>query len=176
MDVVSDHDRSMRTRDLADEDRARKEAEQAKRRQNRDFVQVYPKGFKRLRALMKEYPLAAQVYAFFAEHIDEGTGSVVVSQELLADELGVSRRSIIRATQWLDENCIVVRIKLGGSAIYAYCLNPDEVWRYIDDAKDYAAFRTKTLARKSDNGDVRRKLKIMVAGQRDPLEDEEEDS
>jgi hypothetical protein len=173
MDVVSEQDRARRTRDFAELDRAKDEAEQAKRRQNRDFVQVYPKGFKRLRALMKEYPLAAQIYAFLAEHIDSGTGAVVVSQELLAEELGVSRRSIIRASQWLDEENIVVRIKLGGSAIYAYCLNPDEVWRYFDEAKDYAAFKTKTLARKKDNGDVKRKLKVMLSGQQDLLDEAE---
>jgi DNA-binding GntR family transcriptional regulator len=120
---------------------------------------------------MKSYPLAAQVYAFLAEHIDESAGAVVVSQELLAEELGVHERTIRRATAWLDEQNIIGRIKLGGAAVYAYCLDPEEVWKSFDDAKDYAAFRTKTLARKRDNGDIKRKLKVMLTGQRDLLED-----
>ncbi|HEV7278034.1 MAG TPA: helix-turn-helix domain-containing protein [Devosiaceae bacterium] len=175
MDVATEADRQRRLRDLATEDEAAERAAIVRRRQNRDFVQVYPKGFHRLRSLMKEYPLAAQIYAFLAEHIDPGTGAVVVSQELLAEELGVHRRTIIRATHWLDENNIVVRIKLGGSAIYAYCLDPEEVWKSFEDTKDYAAFRTKTLARMKDNGDVKRRLKIMVTGQQDLFTEEPEE-
>jgi hypothetical protein len=167
MDIVSEQDRERRKRDFKALDEAKAESSQAKRRQNKSFVQVYPKGFKRLRSLMKDYPLAAQIYAFLAEHIDGDTGAVVASQQLLADELDVHERSIRRATAWLDEQNIVVRVKIGGAAVYAYCLDPDEVWKSFDEAKDYAAFKTKTLARKADNGDIRRKLKVMLKGNGD---------
>lgn len=167
MEIVSDEDRKRRKRDFEALDREEDEDSQAKRRQNKDFVQVYPLGFKRLRRLMKDYPLAAQIYTFLAEHIDANNGAVVASQQLLADELGVHERSIRRATAWLDQNNIVTRIKLGGAAVYAYCLDPNEVWKSFDEAKEYAAFRTKTLARKADNGDIRRKLKIMLKGNDD---------
>jgi ribosomal protein S21 len=173
MDVVTHQDRKRRMRDFASLDRAQDKAEQAKRRQNRDFVQVYPKGFQRLRALMDSYPLAAKIYAFLAEHIEQGTGAVVVSQELLAEEMHVTTRSIRTATAYLDEVGAVVRIKLGGSAIYAYALDPEEIWKTFDDAKEYAAFKTQTLARKRDNGDVKRKLKVMMKGQ---LESESPDA
>jgi hypothetical protein len=168
MEVVSQQDRVRRKRDLDSLDKARNESKNAKNRQNKDFVQVYPKGFQRLRSLMDSYPLAAKVYAFLAEHVDEITGAVVVSQEVLAEEMGVTSRSIRTATGYLDKVGAVVRIKLGGAAIYAYCLDPTEVWRSFDDAKTYAAFRTKTLARKKDNGNVRRKLRVMLKGTDDP--------
>jgi hypothetical protein len=174
VDVVSDQERDLRKRDLAAQGRSNEEAEKEKRRANKNFVQVYPKGFKRLRALMDSYPLAAKVYAFLAEHIDESVGAVVVSQDLLAEEMSVTTRSIRTATAYLDEVGAVVRIKLGGSAIYAYCLDPDEVWKTFDDAKEYAAFKTKTLARIRDNGDVKRKLKFMMRGQSDLHEEKEE--
>jgi len=148
--------------------------EETRRRENRNFVQVYPKGFKRLRALMDEYPLAAKVYAFLVEHIDEGCGAVVASQELIADELGVSRRSIIRATGYLDEVGAVVRIRLGPGTVYAYALDPEEAWKSFDAAKDYAAFKTRTLARARDNGEVRRKLQIMLKGKVEPETSEEQ--
>jgi hypothetical protein len=167
MDVVSEQDRERRKRDFKAVDQAETDANQAKRRQNKSFVQIYPKGFKRLRSLMKDYPLAAQIYAFLAEHIDGDMGAVVASQQLLAEELGVHERSIRRATAWLDEKNIVVRVKVGGAAVYAYCLDPDEVWKSFDEAKDYAAFRTKTLARKADNNDIRRRLKVMLKGNDD---------
>jgi hypothetical protein len=142
---------------------------ETRRRENRNFVQVYPKGFKRLRWLMDEYPQAARVYLFLAEHIDEGCGAVVASQELLAEELDVSDRSIRRVTSFLDEHGIVVRIRLGGS-VYAYALDPEEVWKSFDDQKQHSAFKTKTLARKKDNPDIKRKLQFMMKGQID-LED-----
>lgn len=162
--VVTDNDRRIRLAEFTAQARDEENDEAAKRRQNKGFVQVYPKGFRRLRALMREYPLAAQLYAFFAEHIDAGIGAVVASQELLAQEMGVSRRSIIRATSWLDENDVVIRVRLGATAVYAYCLNPEEVWRSFDEAKNYAAFHTKTLARVSDNGDIKRRLQILLKG------------
>jgi len=164
MDIVSEQDRERRRRELDSQDRDHAEGEREKRRQNRGFVQVYPKGFDRVRALMDSYPLAAKVYLFLAEHIEEGTGSVVVSQQLLAEEMGVTTRSIRTVTSYLDKVGAVVRIKLGGAAIYAYCLDPNEIWKSFDGHKRYAAFRTRTLARKQDNADIRRKLKLMLHG------------
>lgn len=173
MDVATEQDRERRKRDLARLDEDQKEAEKAKRRQNKDFVQVYAKGFKRIRWLLKENPRAAELYLFLAEHIDQSAGTVVASQQLLADELKVSRRTIIRLVSWMEENSVFTKIDIGGGSLCGYCLNPDEVWRSFDGAKEYAAFRTKTLARKSDNGDIKRRLKVMmkVNGQTAGLED-----
>lgn len=166
MQVITEEQRQERRAMFERADQERAEREQKKRRENRNFVQVYPKGFQRIRTLMDQNPLAARVYAFLAEHIEEGTGTVVASQELLAEEMGVSERSIRRATTYLDECGAVLRIKIGG-AIYAYALDPEEIWKSWDESKKYAAFRTKTLARKRDNGDVKRKLQIMVSGQQE---------
>ena len=59
-------------------------------RENRGFVQVYPQGWQRIRSLMSENPTAAKVYAVLAEHIDPSCGAVVVSQDVLAEMVGVS--------------------------------------------------------------------------------------
>src|SRR4051794_2648726 len=101
MDVLTEEDRNRRKRDFEDMDKEKLEKDKAKKRQNTHFIQVYPLGWDRIESLMKEHPTAARIYVFLAKHIDEKTGSVVVGQELLAEELGVSRRSIIRATAWL---------------------------------------------------------------------------
>ena len=138
------------------------EKENKNRKKNKNFTQMYPKGFDRAIAIIEEYPLAAKLYMFLAKHIEPGTGAVVASQQLLADELNISTRSIQRATKWLDENNIVLRIKLGAGSIYAYCLDPDEVWKSWDISKKYAAFKTKTLARHKDNGDIKRRLMVML--------------
>lgn len=147
-------------RGAQDRDRARKD-EAAKK--NSGFVQVYPKGWQRLQALILTNPSAARVYAFLAEHIDSTCGAVVVSQQVLADELGVVERTIRRHTAWLEEQGALVRIKIS-TGVYAYALDPEEVWRSWDTKKDHAAFVTKTLVSKRDreNETIKRKLSIML--------------
>lgn len=171
--IATDLERRVRLRDLLAQDEERQhQIEQA--RKNRGFIQVYPPGFQRIKTLMGEWPLAAKLYLFLAEHIEDNTGAVVASQELLAKELGVTTRTIRRVTTWLDEKNIVPRIRLGAGTIYAYCLKPEEVWKSWDNAKDYAAFRTKTLARKKDNGDIKRRLKMLTISQQELPTSEDE--
>jgi DNA-binding transcriptional ArsR family regulator len=152
-----------RIAEFAAQDRDEKALDEARRTANRGFVQVYPKGWKRLQRLIQTNPGAARIYAFLAEHIDDACGAVVVSQEVIARELGVHKRTIIRLSKELEVMGAVVRIRVG-TGIYAYCLDPTEIWRSWDDKKDCAAFVTKTLVLKSDreNGEVRRKLKVMM--------------
>ncbi len=146
---------------LVDE-RLNEEKESKNRKKNQGFTQMYPKGFDRVIAIIEDYPLAAKLYMFLAKHIEPGTGAVVASQQLLADEINVSVRSIQRATKWLDENNVVLRIKLGAGSIYAYCLDPDEVWKSWNTTKKYAAFNTKTLAKEKDNGNIKRRLQVLL--------------
>lgn len=142
-----------------DEDRKTRET-----KKNKDFIQVYKKGFERISSLITKNPSAAKLYMFLAEHIEPGTGAVVASQELLAKELEVSDRTIRRLSKVLEEENAIIRIRLGAGSIYAYCLDPDEVWKSWNTSKQYAAFNTKTLARKEDNGDVKRRLMVMLKG------------
>lgn len=153
----------MRLAEFAARDRDEEALEEARKTANRGFVQVYPKGWKRLQKLIQTNPSAARVYAFLAEHIDDVCGAVVVSQEVIARELDVHKRTVIRLTKELETMGAILRIKVG-TGIYAYCLDPTEIWKSWDDKKDCAAFVTKTLVLKSDreNGEVRRKLKVMM--------------
>ena len=155
--------RRIRTAEFAAQDREQEVADEAAKRANRDFVQVYPKGWKRLQSLIKTNPSAARVYAFLAEHIDGVAGAVVVSQDVMASELGVHVITIKRQTKLLEDEGALVRIRVG-TGVYAYALDPGEIWRSWDGQKESAAFLTKTLVRKSDrsNNQVRRKLKVMM--------------
>jgi DNA-binding transcriptional regulator YhcF (GntR family) len=175
-DVLTDTDRRQRLVELeanADQFEAlKRQKEEEAKRQNRDFVQVYPKGWKRLQGLIRTNPSAARVYAFLAENIDGTCGAVVVSQDLIAESIGVHRRTIIRLTKQLEDDGALVRIKVG-TGIYAYALDPEEVWKSWDEHKDLATFRTRTLVKKSDraNNQVKRKLKVMMEGPELPLGD-----
>lgn len=161
--VQTNHDRVIRRAELAALDHDAEAAQERARKSNADFVQVYPKGWKRLHHLIQTNPAGARIYAFLAEHIDGSCGAVVVSQEVLAEALDVHERTIRRITKKLEDDGAIVRIKVG-TGVYAYALDPTEVWKSWDDKKAHAAFTTKTLVRKADkeNGQVRRKLKVML--------------
>lgn len=163
IDIDSDAKAETRKMEFEAEDRDNAADEEARRTSNRNFTQVYPKGWKRLQLLIRTNPSAARVYAFLAENIDGTCGAVVVSQEVIAQELGVHKRTVIRLCKQLEEMGALVRLKVG-NGVNAYALDPEEIWKSWDDQKDLASFRTRTLVRKSDraNGQVRRKLRIMM--------------
>ena len=62
------------------------EHEEAKK--NRNFTQMYPKGWQRVRELLKDKQgiSAIQLYSFLAEHIDPTCGAVVCDQQFLAEK------------------------------------------------------------------------------------------
>ncbi len=87
---------------MATETEMRIENEQAQakqmekaRRENRDFKQVYPRGFWRIQELIKSAPQAAQLYVWLAANVG-AAGAVVASRELMAEELKVSSKTITR--------------------------------------------------------------------------------
>ena len=161
--VATEQERSARRADLDAIDRDLAVRAEEARKSNRDFVQVYPKGWKRLQTLMRDNLPAARIYAFLAEHVDGQVGAVVVSQEVMANSLGVHVKTVKRHTAHLESVGAIVRIRVG-TGVYAYALDPEEVWKAWGDRKDEAAFITRTLVKKSDraNREVKRKLKLMI--------------
>lgn len=164
MSVATPEERLQRFIQLVEE-KMQENEQTTNKKKNKGFTQVYPTGFKRITDIFSQYPLAGRLYVFFAEHIEPGTGAVVASQELLAEEMKVTTRTIRTATKWLEDNGAIIRIRLGPGGMYAYCLDPNEVWKSWSTSKKYAAFTTKTLARKQDNGDVKRRLMVMLKGE-----------
>lgn len=135
---------------------------------NRNFTQVYPKGWQRIRALSKLAPSAIGLYSFFAEHIDPSCGAVLCDQSFLAETFGVTRKTINVWIALLEEQGAIVKIPIVGR-VCAYALNPNEVWKGYATSKDYAAFVTKTLVNKDES--IQRRLKLMIEGQMDlPLD------
>jgi len=159
--VASDEARAMRMRDLAASDEIAA-AKSLAERKNKDFTQVYSKGWARLQSLMKDHPAAARLYAFFAEHVDGVTGTVVASQEYLSQALGVHVITIRRNTKLLEDLGALVRIRVG-SGVYGYALDPEEIWKSWDNRKDEAVFVTRTLVSKRDrhNQSVAKRLKTL---------------
>ena len=71
MIVASEHQAKLRQKEIQEIDKkASKEHEEAKK--NSNFTQTYPKGWQRIRELVRDKQGAAAIglYSFFAEHID----------------------------------------------------------------------------------------------------------
>lgn len=155
----------------ADAQAALEHSEQS--RKNKGFVQVTTnEGVDRIHQLFNEYPskLAGNLYLFFMKHLDGTFDGVVASQDLLAEEMGVTTRTIHTVTKWLEEKGAILRLKISGT-VYAYCLNPDEVSKSWRSAKKYAAFNTKTLVSVSQNPSITKRLQIMLKN--DPSQEPE---
>lgn len=159
--VATDQQRAMRMRDLQSSDEAALKAAE-KARKNSDFTQVTPLGWRRLQMLINDHPPLARLYAFFAEHIDGVTGTVVCSQDFIASRLGIAVITVRRQTKQLEDLGALVRIRVG-SGVFAYALNPEEIWKSWANKKDSAAFVTRTLVdlRDSHNNEVVKKLRTM---------------
>lgn len=152
----------LRERFAAGRDEELSDAE--RRRMNADFVQVYPKGWHRMRDLMRSTRSQAPLllYTFIAENIDPDGGVLVADQETICEAIGVSRTTLWRAIVFLEERDALLRVAVGGS-VSAYALDPSEVWKSWDSAKETAVFRTRTMVRKSAQSDqIKRKMQLML--------------
>ncbi|MFX4250868.1 helix-turn-helix domain-containing protein [Escherichia coli] len=127
-----------------------------------NFTQVTDHGWERVRELLneKQGSSAVKLYTFLAQHLDPSCGAVLADQQLLADKLNVSTRTIIRWASYLEEKGALVKIPVAGK-VYAYALDPNEVWKGYKTSKPYAAFVTKALVNK--DGEIQRKLKAMFS-------------
>lgn len=157
--VANEEQRKIRQRDLEEKEKIEQE-EYEEDQKNRGFTQTYQKGWKRIRELAKGNPGAVGLYSFFAEHIDPTCGAVVADQKFLADQMNVSRSTISRWLNYLEEKQALVRIPVAGK-VCAYALDPQEVWKGYNNSKEYAAFMTKTLV--NHNGDIKRRIMSMFS-------------
>lgn len=73
---------------------------------------------KNLRALQKTNSTASLVFSVIRETMQIGTNAVTISNEALAKILGVSKRTIIRATKYLKDHNYVQLIKVGTTNSY----------------------------------------------------------
>ena len=163
MIVASEHQAKLRQKEIQEIDKkASKEHEEAKK--NSNFTQTYPKGWQRIRELVRDKQGAAAIglYSFYAEHIDPTCGAVVCDQQFLANQMGVSTRTIRRWLDYLEEKGALVRIPVAGK-VCAYALDPHEVWKGYNTSKDYSAFVTKTLVNK--DGEIKRRIMAMFSGE-----------
>lgn len=135
------------------------------------FVKFYDKGLERLEQLLtlKGGPTVGKVWLFLVKHAGHDN-AVACSVDLMAEDIGVHRRSIIRATAYLEENGAIVIAKMGTANVYI--LNDAEVWKTYEEHKRFCGFRARTLVGFKENPGLKRRLTHII-GQQPELFDKE---
>ncbi len=133
----------------------------AMKKRSPKFAKVFPRGFQALREI-GENPVALKLFCFVAEHADH-MNALVCPVDVLAEEFGIHERTVRRALKWLEARNHIALVKVGTAN--AIILNPEEVWKNLDQYKHFCAFNSKTLARK--DATLRKRLTMMIERQGD---------
>lgn len=104
---------------------------------NDQFVQLYIDKLDLIIQMTSENPTAVKVFIWLLQHMDK-RNALVVSQEALAEALGLHRTTIFRSTNYLKEKKAVDVIKSGSTSIYA--INAQIAWKSDASGKKYALF------------------------------------
>lgn len=131
------------------------------------FAKVYREGWHALAGLL-DNKAAAKLYLFLAEHCGHDNG-LVCTYELLAEETGMSERTIRRAVRYLEDGNHVAALRMGTARCYV--LNPEEVWKTYEDHKRFCAFNARALVSKRENANLKRRLTHFFGSQPDLLDE-----
>ena len=137
------------------------------------FMKVYERGFDALSRISGNAS-ALKVYLFIAEHAGHDN-ALVCTVETISECLGISDKTVRRATSFLQKGRHLVIAKVGTAN--AYILNPQEVWKTYEEHKHFCAFSAHTLVSKAQNKTLKRRLTHMMgtgdSEQQDFFDDEE---
>jgi hypothetical protein len=107
---------------------------------NSNFFQVYKDNVGILIDIGQDNKTALTLFLWIAQHMDN-RNALVVSQQAMADALGVTTRTIQYAITHLKEKKALEILRSGSSNIYA--LNSKIVWQDDANNKKYAHFTAK---------------------------------
>ncbi|MGR5262305.1 replication/maintenance protein RepL [Vibrio astriarenae] len=148
---MTDAQKASKERDL--EARIRQEeAERKALTDNANFTQINNTyGWKTMRMMAKENPVAHQIFLFLGEHMDN-YNAVLASSKVLQEVTGKGRTTVSNAVKYLKENGIVSILKSGNSNVYI--LNPDLLWKNYNNRKSYCKFEGAMLISKKENEEI----------------------
>lgn len=104
---------------------------------NDNFVQVYIDKLDLIIEMTGENPTAVKVFVWLLKHMDK-RNALVVSQEALAEAMGMHRTTIFRSVNYLREKKAIDIVKSGSTNIYA--INAQIAWKSDANGKRYALF------------------------------------
>ena len=118
-----------------------KDAEDFKKK-NFDFVQLYKKELKQLRALVKLNPTAAQILLIFVEKMNK-QNAIIMSFKTMEKITKKTRQTCSKAVRDLREAKFINIIKVGTAN--AYVVNSNVFWSTDNAIKDKFALFTATV-------------------------------
>lgn len=104
---------------------------------NDKFVQLYIDKLDLIIEMTGENPTAVKMFVWLLQHMDK-RNALVISQEALAEALGIHRTTIFRCTTYLKDKKALEIIKSGSTNIYA--VNAQIAWKSDANGKKYALF------------------------------------
>jgi len=104
---------------------------------NDKFVQLYVDKLDIIIEMTGENPTAVKIFVWLLQHMDR-RNALVVSQEALAEAMGLHRTTVFRCTNYLREKKAVEIVKSGSTNIYA--VNAQIAWKADATGKRYALF------------------------------------
>lgn len=96
----------------------RRLAAATKNRVHGGFYMMSRAAEKNLRCLQKENRNASLVFSVLREHMQIGTNAITISNEALSKILGISKRTVMRATKHLKDHRYVDILKAGTTNTY----------------------------------------------------------
>lgn len=117
---------------------------------NNDFVQIYRKPMRSFRKIIRENPVAAEIFYFLLEHMDRGN-SLACSHSTLQEVTGMSKSTITRAVKFLRDEQHISVSKMGNCNVYH--INADIAWTTWGNGKKYAKFNATIVISESEQED-----------------------
>lgn len=131
---------------------------------NNPFFQLYRHNIKIIRQTITENPMAARLFMFLVENMDN-KNAILISQKALEEALDVSIRSVQMAVKYLTDREYIMVLKSGTSNVY--CVNADIVWTQRADKKKYAKFEAKVyLTASEQNLETQAKIQLQTEYQK----------
>lgn len=126
---------------------------------NRDFVQLYRRHIDDLARLARDNGSAYDMFMFLLKNMD-GFNALCVYTNVLAEIMGVSTRTIFRASKYLKDTGWICILKSGSTNVYI--VNPEIAWTSYDNQKAYCKFATNVLLSSSENAEYLNNPKAMT--------------
>jgi hypothetical protein len=104
---------------------------------NDNFVQLYIDKLDLIIEMTGENPTSVKVFTWLLKQMDK-RNALVVSQQALAEALGIGRTTVHYAVNYLKEKKAIAVFKSGSTNIYA--VNAQIAWKADANGKKYALF------------------------------------
>jgi hypothetical protein len=128
---------------------------------NDNFIQFYMDNIDLVTEMVGENPTAAKIFLWLTKHMDK-RGALVVSQQALADALGLHRNTVGNCTSYLKEKKALAVFKSGSTNVYA--VNAQIAWKSDVPSKEYAWFDAKVYISKAEQDEHKPLFNTQLVG------------